>query len=269
MIGDVPPFFAAPADLIESEEPTRSSGGDLVVVGRTYRDAPEVDGLAFVKGEFQKGSLVNSTYLRFDFSHFAKITKSDLEKIEKDVNSKIIANIPVNEHVSLSLDKAKKLGAIMLFGEKYEDVVRMIQFDKSKELCGGTHVNSTGEIGLFKILSEGSTSSGIRRIEAKTGDRALDYLNQKESLLKEIEILVRNKDLKTGVKKIIDTNKKLEKQLLDFKNLNLGKIKNQLLESAVEIKGIRFIAKELEMEADDIKNISFQLRKEKNLAMVI
>ena len=217
----------------------------------------------------QKGSLVNSTYLRFDFSHFTKITKSDLEKIEKDVNSKIIANIPVNEHVSLSLDKAKKLGAIMLFGEKYEDVVRMIQFDKSKELCGGTHVNSTGEIGLFKILSEGSISSGIRRIEGKTGDRALDYLNQKESLLKEIEILVKNKDLKTGVKKIIDTNKKLEKQLLDFKNLNLGKIKNQLLESAVEIKGIRFIAKELEMEADDIKNISFQLRKEKNLAMVI
>ena len=118
-------------------------------------------------------------------------------------------------------------------------------------------------------MSEGSISSGIRRIEAKTGDRALDYLNQKESLLKEIEILVKNKDLKTGVKKIIDTNKKLEKQLLDFKNLNLGKIKNQLLESAVEIKGIRFIAKELEMEADDIKNISFQLRKEKNLAMVI
>ena len=217
----------------------------------------------------QKGSLVNATYLRFDFSHFAKITKSDLEKIEKDVNSKIIANIPVNEHVSLSLDKAKKLGAIMLFGEKYEDIVRMIQFDKSKELCGGTHVNSTGEIGLFKILSEGSISSGIRRIEAKTGDRALDYLNQKESLLKEIEILVKNKDLKTGVKKIIDTNKKLEKQLLGFKNLNLRKIKNQLLESAVEIKGIRFIAKELEMEADDIKNISFQLRKEKNLAMVI
>ena len=102
----------------------------------------------------QKGSLVTPSYFRFDFSHFSKIEKVDLQKIESDINAKILANIPLNEHVNLPLSKAEKLGAIMLFGEKYDDVVRMIQFNTSKELCGGTHINATGEIGLCKIISE-------------------------------------------------------------------------------------------------------------------
>jgi len=217
----------------------------------------------------QKGSLVNPNYLRFDFTHFSKIEKADLKKIEVDVNAKILANIALNEHNNLPLKKAEDLGAIMLFGEKYDDVVRMIQFDSSKELCGGTHVNATGEIGLFKILSEGSTSSGIRRIEAITGPNALNYLNDKENLLNEIAGLVKNKDLKKGVEQLITTNKTLEKQISTFKKSNAGNVKEDLLKEAVAVNGIRFIAQEVEMEAEDMKNVSFALRKEENLAMVL
>ena len=217
----------------------------------------------------QKGSLVNPSYLRFDFTHFSKIEKADLKKIEADVNAKILANIALNEHNNLPLKKAEDLGAIMLFGEKYDDVVRMIQFNTSKELCGGTHVNATGEIGLFKILSEGSTSSGIRRIEATTGANALNYLNDKEALLNKIGALVKNKDLKNGVEQLITTNKTLEKQITTLKKANAGNVKDDLLNSAVEVNGIRFIAQEVEMEAEDMKNVSFSLRKEENLAMVL
>jgi alanyl-tRNA synthetase len=217
----------------------------------------------------QKGSLVNPKYLRFDFTHFAKIEKTDLQKIEQDVNAKILANIALNEHINLSLKQAEDMGAIMLFGEKYEDVVRMIQFDSSKELCGGTHVAATGEIGLFKILSEGSTSSGIRRIEATTGVNALNYLNEKEALLKTISDLVKNKDLKKGVEQLIVSNKQLEKQIASLKKDNSGNVKEELLKSVVEVNGIQLIAKEVEMDAEDMKNASFQLRKENNLAMVL
>ena len=217
----------------------------------------------------QKGSLVNPSYLRFDFTHFSKIEKSDLQKIEKEVNAKILANIILDEHINLPLSKAEGLGAIMLFGEKYDDVVRMIQFDTSKELCGGTHVKATGEIGLFKILSEGSTSSGIRRIEATTGVNAMAYLNDKENLLNEIAGLVKNKDSKKGVEQLITSNKTLEKQIATLKKSNAGNVKEDLLKEAVAVNGIRFIAKEVEMEAEDMKNVSFALRKEESLAMVL
>ena len=217
----------------------------------------------------QKGSLVNSSYLRFDFTHFSKIDKLDLENIEEDVNLKILENIPLNEHVNMPLSKAEKSGAIMLFGEKYEDVVRMIEFNTSKELCGGTHVRATGEIGAFKILSESSTSAGIRRIEAITGKKVLDYLNNKEALLNEISSLVKNKDLKAGVQQLVTINKDLEKKLSDLKRANIGDLKEELLKSAIEVNGIRLISQEVEMGADDMKNISFQLRKEDKLALVL
>ncbi len=217
----------------------------------------------------QKGSLVNPKYLRFDFTHSAKIKKADLTKIEQDVNAKILANIALNERINLSLNQAKDLGALMLFGEKYEDVVRMIQFDNSKELCGGTHVSFTGEIGLFKILSEGSTSSGIRRIEATTGVNAMEYLNDKEVLLSEIAFLIKNNDLKKGLEQLIFSNKQLEKQIATLKKDNFGNVKDDLLKSAVQVNGVRFIAQEVEMDADDMKAISFALRKEEKLAMVL
>ena len=229
------------------------------------------ESLRTVLGEhvLQKGSLVNPNYLRFDFTHFSKIEKVDLQKIEADVNTKILENINLNEHIDLPLAKAEGMGAIMLFGEKYDDVVRMIQFDSSKELCGGTHVNATGEIGLFKILSEGSTSSGIRRIEATTGICAFAHLNNKEELLNEIAGIVKNKDLKMGVEQLIATNKILEKQISTFKQANAGNVKENLLKDAIEVNGVRFIAKQVLMQAEDMKNVSFALSKEKNLVMVL
>ena len=229
------------------------------------------ESLRTVLGEhvLQKGSLVNPNYLRFDFTHFSKIEKVDLQKIEADVNTKILENINLNEHIDLPLAKAEGMGAIMLFGEKYDDVVRMIQFNSSKELCGGTHVNATGEIGLFKILSEGSTSSGIRRIEATTGICAFAHLNNKEELLNEIAGIVKNKDLKMGVEQLITTNKFLEKQISALKKSNAGNVQEDLLKNAIEVNGVRFIAKEVLMVAEDMKNFSFALRKEKNLVMVL
>ena len=229
------------------------------------------ESLRMVLGEhvLQKGSLVNPNYLRFDFTHFSKIEKVDLQKIEADVNTKILENINLNEHIDLPLAKAEGMGAIMLFGEKYDDVVRMIQFNSSKELCGGTHVNATGEIGLFKILSEGSTSSGIRRIEATTGICAFSHLNNKEELLNEIAGIVKNKDLKMGVEQLITTNKFLEKQISALKKSNAGNVQEDLLKNAIEVNGVRFIAKEVLMVAEDMKNFSFALRKEKNLVMVL
>ena len=229
------------------------------------------ESLRTVLGEhvLQKGSLVNPNYLRFDFTHFSKIEKVDLQKIEADVNTKILENINLNEYIDLPLAKAEGMGAIMLFGEKYDDVVRMIQFNSSKELCGGTHVNATGEIGLFKILSEGSTSSGIRRIEATTGICAFAHLNNKEELLNEIAGIVKNKDLKMGVEQLITTNKFLEKQISALKKSNAGNVQEDLLKNAIEVNGVRFIAKEVLMVAEDMKNFSFALRKEKNLVMVL
>ena len=229
------------------------------------------ESLRTVLGEhvLQKGSLVNPNYLRFDFTHFSKIEKVDLQKIEADVNTKILENINLNEHIDLPLAKAEGMGAIMLFGEKYDDVVRMIQFNSSKELCGGTHVDATGKIGLFKILSEGSTSSGIRRIEATTGICALAHLNNKEKLLNEIAGIVKNKDLKMGVEQLITTNKFLEKQISALKKSNAGNVQEDLLKNAIEVNGVRFIAKEVLMVAEDMKNFSFALRKEKNLVMVL
>ena len=157
----------------------------------------------------------------------------------------------------------------MLFGEKYEDVVRMIQFDTSKELCGGTHVNATGEIGLFKILSERSISSGIRRIEAKTGENALRYLIEQEVLLNEIRGLVKNKDVKTGIEQLVYSNKQLDRQLANLKDKNISSVKDDLIASAVKISQVRFIAKEVQMNAEDMKSVSFKLRKEENLAMIL
>ena len=228
------------------------------------------EALRVILGEHvvQKGSLVNPSYLRFDFTHFSGIGKSDLLKIEKYVNAKILKNIPLEEHVNLPLSKVKDLDVIMLFGEKYEDVVRMIQFDTSKELCGGTHVNATGQIGLFKILSEGSISSGVRRIEAITGESALDYLN-KEVELDEIGSLVKNKDLKTGVLQLITSKKELESKLVALKKANSGNVKQKLLNSVISVNGIKCIAKEVEMDAQDMKHISFELRKEENLVVVL
>ena len=152
----------------------------------------------------QKGSLVSSEYLRFDFSHFSKILPKEIQDIENSINDIIKRNVSAKVYNNIPLDEAKDMGARMLFGEKYADVVRIVQFEDSLELCGGTHVNNTKDIFGFKILSEGSVSSGIRRIEAITGNRYKKYKKDMEEKLKRIKSLVKNQDIVKGVEDLIN-----------------------------------------------------------------
>ena len=217
----------------------------------------------------QKGSLVSDSYLRFDFSHFSSVTKEQLKEIEQEINSKILNNIPLNVYNDILLSKAKDLGALMLFGEKYGDKVRLVEFDSSKELCGGTHVLATGEIGLFKLTSESSVASGIRRIEALTGVVARDYLNKQDDLVKNAELILKNKDLLGSIEKLKKDNKTLEKELKYFQKEALITLSHKLLDEAVEISGINFVSKELELHPASMKEIASILRSRTQLVVVL
>jgi alanyl-tRNA synthetase len=212
----------------------------------------------------QKGSLVNSDLLRFDFAHFAKMTDQELSKVENIVNQKIRENIVLDEKRNIPLAEALKMGATALFGEKYGDTVRVITFDPafSVELCGGTHVSSTGEIGIFKLVSEGSVAAGVRRIEAITSEAALRYFNQKLNTLESISILLKNpKDIVKAVESLIDEKAILLKKIESFEQAQLKEeIKNQ--KSKVKnINGINFVAEHVMFtNADIIKTLAFELR---------
>ncbi|MEE2700226.1 MAG: alanine--tRNA ligase [Bacteroidota bacterium] len=217
----------------------------------------------------QKGSLVCADYLRFDFAHFSKLSSEEINQIEDSVNDKILKNIPLTEHNNMPLSEAKNEGAMMLFGEKYGDVVRMIQFATSKELCGGTHVNATGEIGLFKITSESSIASGIRRIEAITGEKALVYFNKQSKLIDELCKVLKTKDLVNNVVDLVSTNKQLEKQLQKLKLAQLDSFEDELLGKSEEINKINVIAQKVDLDAAAMKNISFKLKQKQNLLLVL
>ena len=212
----------------------------------------------------QKGSLVTDKHLRFDFSHFSKFEYSEIKRIESDVNNKILSNISLKEYLDMPISKAEELGALMLFGEKYNDVVRMIQFNTSKELCGGTHVNATGEIGLFKILSESSISAGIRRIEAITGFEAIQYFNKQQELIQDISKTIKNRDLKQGVSDLVLSKKNLEKEVETLKKSNISNLKKDLLDSKETINKINFICRKVNIDTKEMKNLSFQIRSENN-----
>jgi len=211
----------------------------------------------------QKGSLVHPDYLRFDFSHFAKVSDEELVRIETLVNADITANIPLHERRQIPMKEATALGAMALFGEKYGDSVRVIQFGKSLELCGGCHVKSTGAIGSFKIISEGSVAAGIRRIEAISSVKAGEYSRGRMTQFEEISALLNNpKDLKAAVQELLERNSALNKQV---ENLNREKSKQlgKEIQSAVVLKGdINFVSAILDLDADGIKDICFQLRSE-------
>ena len=209
----------------------------------------------------QKGSLVTPDSLRFDFSHFQKVTPEQLREVEHLVNAKIRANIPLTEYRNLPIEKAKELGAIALFGEKYGDEVRVVQFGSSSEFCGGTHVSATGKIGMVKIISESSVAAGVRRIEAVTGAKVEEMLDSIQDTLDDLRALFNNApDLKAAIRKYIDENVGLKKQVEAFMKEKEADIKAKLIESAKEIHGVKVIRSVLPMPADTVKNIAFQLK---------
>jgi len=212
----------------------------------------------------QKGSLVDSERLRFDFSHFNKLTEEEIRDIEISVNKLIRFDISRTEKREMSMDDAKSMGAISLFGEKYGDKVRVIKFGDSVELCGGTHVESTGKIGFFKIVSEGGVAAGIRRIEAVTGDAAEKMILAKLDTLSSISEMFNNpKDVISAVQSLIDENAKLKKQVEQYKLAELKTLKKDLISDAEEHNGVKLIAEKVEVgSSNDLKEICAQLRGE-------
>jgi len=193
----------------------------------------------------QKGSLVNSDYLRFDFSHFSKMTEEEIAKVEQLVNEKIMQNISLDEKRNMPIADAEKLGATMLFGEKYGEFVRVITFDKdfSSELCGGTHVGATGEIGFFKITSEGSVAAGVRRIEAVTGQNAIQLANNALNKLATATAALNNtKDILKSIESLKSENEELKKQLQQLEDKAVADLKKQILASIKKVGNVHFFA---------------------------
>ena len=213
----------------------------------------------------QKGSLVNSDYLRFDFSHFSKVTEEEIAQIEKIVNSKIRKNIKKSIKL-MPIDEAKKTGAMALFGEKYGDIVRVVTFGKhySIELCGGTHVNATGQIGFFKITSEGAVAAGIRRIEAITSVKSESFINEQLHLIGELKSTLKgSKDVLKSVSGLMEENAELQKQLQGFVKEKAHAIKNDLKSQIQNKNGVNFLAKQIVFDhAEEIKNILFEIKNE-------
>ncbi|MBK8876086.1 MAG: alanine--tRNA ligase [Bacteroidetes bacterium] len=222
----------------------------------------------------QKGSLVNEDVTRFDFSHFTKVTDEELERIEIIVNEKIRENIRLNEQRNVPVAKAMEMGAMALFGEKYGEYVRVITFDPgySVELCGGTHVQSTGEIGLFKFISESSVAAGVRRVEAITGKAAENLLRQQTKELNEIKLLLKNPNepLK-GIQSLLDEKTALQQQLEQFLTEKASVIREELKSKAVSLNGMNVICEKIELSsAEAIKGLSFDLRNQiDNLVLLL
>lgn len=218
----------------------------------------------------QKGSLVTPEYLRFDFSHFQKVTDEELRQVERLVNAKIRENISVQDHRDMPIEKAKELGAIALFGEKYGDKVRVIQFGSSVEFCGGCHVNATGQIGMVKIMSESSVAAGVRRIEAITGAKVEELLYNIQDTLSELKGMFNNApDVKNAVIKAIEESASLRKQMESMVKEKAAQAKQSLITSSTNVNGIQIFKGILPLPADAVKDIAFQLRAEQENALVV
>ena len=211
----------------------------------------------------QKGSLVTPDSLRFDFSHFQKVTDEQLRQVEHLVNAKIRANIPLKEYRNIPIEEAKELGAIALFGEKYGDHVRVIQFGSSIEFCGGTHVAATGNIGMVKIISESSVAAGVRRIEAYTGAKVEELIDTLQDSMRDLKALFNNApDLTGTIRKYIEENAGLKKQIEEFMKEKEAQLKERLLKNIKEVNGVKLIQLVAPLPAETVKNIAFQLRGE-------
>ncbi|MBQ6405262.1 MAG: alanine--tRNA ligase [Prevotella sp.] len=209
----------------------------------------------------QKGSFVSSDTLRFDFSHFQKVTDEELRQVERMVNDMIRQDIVLDEHRDVPFDEAKKLGAIALFGEKYGDKVRVVRFGPSCEFCGGIHAASTGRIGFFKIISESSVAAGIRRIEAKTGKECEDLMYVMEDHIKAIKQLFNNaKDLEGVIQKYIEEHDSMKKEIEQFQAQAVERTKQYLMTEIQTINGVNVITRVVEMQPASVKDLVFQLR---------
>ena len=220
----------------------------------------------------QKGSYVSSDTLRFDFSHFQKVSEEELRQVERMVNSMIREDIPLDEHRDTPIEEAKKLGAIALFGEKYGDKVRVVRFGPSCEFCGGIHALSTGRIGMFKIVGESSVAAGIRRIEAKTGKECEEMMYNLEDGLKAIRMMFNNaKDLRGVIEKYIEEHDSMKKDIEEFRAQNVERAKESLLEKARVVNGVTVISAILPLMPQGVKDLVFKIRQEvpENLLCVI
>lgn len=257
------------------EIPEDLSGTFYAVVDQQKRSATENNhsvthllhaGLKQVLGVHvnQKGSLVNSEYLRFDFSHFSKLTDPELSEIESIVNRRIRENIPLKEERNVPYQKAIDSGVTALFGEKYGDYVRVITFDDhfSKELCGGTHVKSSGQIGYFKIISESAVAAGVRRIEAITAETAENYINTQNEQIRGLKDLLKNpNDLLKTVESLLEENNRLKKEIEKTIIERSAGLKHELVKKAVLINGINLIAEQVELpNTDAVKNLAYAVK---------
>ncbi len=221
----------------------------------------------------QKGSYVDEDRLRFDFAHFSKLSDDEIARVEKIVNEKIRENIILNEKRDMPTQEAKKMGAMALFGEKYGETVRVITFDKnySVELCGGTHVKATGQIGMIKIISESAIAAGIRRIEAITGEKAEEFINSQIALLVELKELLKNpKEPVKALENLIENTADLQKQVNEFAREKALSIAEELKKNIKNIKGINLIVCKTDLDATGIKDLAFAMKNDiENLFLVV
>ena len=209
----------------------------------------------------QKGSFVSADTLRFDFSHFEKVSDEQIREVERMVNDMIRQDIPLDEHRDVPFDEAKKLGAIALFGEKYGDKVRVVRFGPSCEFCGGIHAKATGKIGFFKIISESSVAAGIRRIEARTGKECEEFIYQTEDLMKAVKSFFNNaKDLQGVIRKYIDEHDAMKKEIEGFQAQTVERFAKQFVEKAREVNGVKVVKAVLPMEPSAAKDLAFKIR---------
>ena len=209
----------------------------------------------------QKGSFVSPDTLRFDFSHFEKVTDEQLREVERMVNDMIRQDIHIDEHRDVPFDEAKKLGAIALFGEKYGDKVRVVRFGPSCEFCGGIHASSTGRIGFFKIIGESSVAAGIRRIEAKTGKECEELLYKTEDMLKAVKAFFNNaKDLQGVIAKYIEEHDSMKKEIEGFQAARVAALSKELVSKARTINGVTVITAKFDMMPNAAKDLVFKVR---------
>ena len=209
----------------------------------------------------QKGSLVTADYLRFDFSHFEKVTPEQLREVEHIVNARIRENLPLEEFRDTPIEEAKQLGAIALFGEKYGDKVRVVKFGSSVEFCGGCHAKATGQIGMVRITSESSVAAGVRRIEAVTGAAVEKLMDMAQDLQTDLRALFNNApNLVETITRAISENKELQAQLDEFKAQKAAQFKEELVKNAREVNGVKVVAGVLPIEPQNAKDMAFQLR---------